>query len=370
MKNNSLDELNHDSDFANFINTTLVYAKELLKNFIWIIIPAALFAGFNLYKAIQKGKFYQCSLTFVLDEENASVSMDIAGLSSMYGLGDLSENGTSSDRIMRLFQSNSMLAVQLLKKDSLNETSLANRVLEHYNSDRFFSPLSIMDHWTGEEVLKLNALDDKFRFSKTRMDDLDLIESAILENITEFLTLKKEPVTRIEYDEDARIFTLLTRSLNQKLSIDLTNSLFQALSKYYTLNRTKKQNEIYHLNKSKTDSLKTELASAQYKLANFVDSNRNLVFAKGRLTKKKIETEIEILRVLYSEARKQLQISEYALRQVKPIFQVIDYPSRSLKALRHSKKRAVLFGGLLGAFLGMGLIVLRKAYSMAMPKQS
>jgi len=365
MNNKLSEELPHDSDFANFINRSSIYLNELRNRLLWIVLIAALFAGINLYKAIQKGKFYQCSLTFVLDEDNSNSYMDLAGLTGMYGLGEMSENGTTSDRIMKLFQSNNMLGEQLLKTDTNNTISLANRVLEYYDSSIFYSQLSFMDNWTAEEKEKINGLDENFRFNQTESENLDLVESSILESITEFLTLKKEPITRIEYDEDSRIFSLLTRSIDQNLSIDLTNSLFLALSKYYTKNRIKKHDEIYNINKSKTDSLKTELANAQYRLANFEDSNRNLVFAKGRLTQKKIETEIGILRILYAEARKQLQISEYALRQVKPIFQVIDYPSKSLRASRFSKKKAVFYGGLLGAFLGISFIVLRKAYIMA-----
>ena len=357
-----------DSDFVKFVERTKIYLDTLLKNIYWIVLASGITAGISLYLATKQGKFYQCKLTFVLDEENAGNSLDFASITGMYGLTNQSESGASSDRIMELFRSNKFLTEELLRTDSTTSKSLANRVLDNYNKGKFFSQLGFIDNWNEHEKKEIKQLEDNFQFKSNNYAELTRVEKSVLLNIIDFLTQKKEPVTRISFNEDSGIFTLLTRSKNHDLSIDLTNALYIALSKYYISNKLKKYEEIYQINKIKTDSLRQAMASVQYQLADFEDSNRNLVFSKGKLKQKRLNAELQVVQVLYSEARKQLQISEYSLRQVKPIFQIIDYPAESLMASRQSKKRAVLRGGILGAFAIIGFFLLKKVWELATSK--
>lgn len=369
MENNTSGQKSGDTDFIKFVNRSKLFITVIFKNLIWIGIIASISAGISLYIALKQDDFYQCKLTFILDEEKSNNNFDVAALTGIYAFKNENQLGTSSDRIMKLFQSNSFLKEELLKKDSIKNTSLANRVLENYDKNLFFSPLSLIDSWNEGELEQINYLDQGFKFNATFYDSLNKVEKAILTNIIDHLTMKKEPICRIKFDEDSGFFTLVTQSINHDLSIDLTNSLFRSLSKYYTENKTLKYKDINEINTTKTDSLRKDLAAIQFKLANFKDSNLELIYSKSRLKEKQLRTELEVTRVLYAEARKQLQISEYTLRQIKPIFQVIDHPAESLKRIKPSKKRALFYGFILGAFLTMGCIVLMKVVALALVEE-
>ena len=140
----------------------------------------------------------------------------------------------------------------------------------------------------------------------------------------------------------------------------MLEAIYENLSTYYIEKATEKQLHTYEAIKFKTDSIFTEIRSTEYALANFKDTNFGLRTRKDQLRAAQLEAQVKILYTMFGEAKKNQEMTEFALRDQTPVVQVIDSPIPPIEPEDGSKAKAIIIACLLGGFLGGGYIIGRK----------
>jgi hypothetical protein len=149
-------------------------------------------------------------------------------------------------------------------------------------------------------------------------------------------------------------------TVNEELTAEMLLKLYDRLSQYYIDKTVEKQKKIYDIAQFKADSIQVELSIADKALAEFEDSNRNLVWVRGELKRTKLQRKSRLLEGFYSMVVQQLEMSDFALRRKTPYVQIIDEPARPINPQGKSKSRALILGLGIGIVLSLIFIIGRK----------
>jgi uncharacterized protein involved in exopolysaccharide biosynthesis len=116
--------------------------------------------------------------------------------------------------------------------------------------------------------------------------------------------------------------------------------------------------------KSKVDSMQQVLNSKNLEYLRFQDSFRGLSLNQYEAKKIELERTIRALSLAFGEALKNLEISDFSVKNATPFFQIIDSPLAPLSpsySLIGLMKNLIL-GGFLGGFLSVAWVIGRKIF--------
>ena len=178
-----------------------------------------------------------------------------------------------------------------------------------------------------------------------------------------------DPLIGSTVDEKSGIMSISLSTVSEELTAIMLIELYNQLSKYYVDKTIEKQLKIFEIAEFKTDSIKQELLVADRRLAEFEDANRNLVWVRGELERTKLTRKSRLLEVMYGEAIKQLELSDFALRRKTPYVEIIDKPSRPIGGVGASKIKALLIAIAGGSFLALIFIIGRKIIQDALKEE-
>ena len=123
-----------------------------------------------------------------------------------------------------------------------------------------------------------------------------------------------------------------------------------------------KQTKTFKIMKEKRDSIIWALKRAEFNLADFKDRNRNLVTVKGYLEQVKLERDVMVLNSMYAEAVKQMEVTDFALKNTVPVVQIIDIPRSPIVPTSKSWKKQLVIGLAIGTFLSVALMIILKIF--------
>jgi len=205
---------------------------------------------------------------------------------------------------------------------------------------------------------------EEFRFTHSRIADFTDEENLFLRLLYEKVNGNKRiDMPRLltsSMDGESGIMTIRMQSEREEITLGVLNNIYKHLSSFFIEKSTEKQAKTYKIIKGKRDSVLNSLKIAEFQLADFKDSNRKLVTVKGYLKQLRLEREVTILNVLYAESVKQLEATDFALKNKTPVVQIIDLPQRPVIAQIDSFPRKFVFGFFFGAVLLAIYYVLRK----------
>ena len=203
-----------------------------------------------------------------------------------------------------------------------------------------------------------------FRFTHNRVDEFTNLENLFLRLLYQYImgneALGKEPRLTSSLDEDSGIMTLGMNSEYSELTLGVLNNIYHHLSQFFIEKSIEKHQRTYDITEFKRDSILTELKKSEYLLANFKDKNRNLVTVKGYLNQLKYERDVSILNIMYASSVRNLETTDFALRNMTPVVQIIDLPRSPIYPRKASWLMAFIKGGLFGSILVAIFYVFRK----------
>ena len=170
------------------------------------------------------------------------------------------------------------------------------------------------------------------------------------------------PLLDIDYGEDTGILELGIKSESPKISLHLVHSIYENLSEYYIAKTVEPQQETVDALSAKTDSIKRALVNAEIRLARHDDSNLSLFQQKDKIKRDQLSREVSILTLMYGEAIKNLETASFALQNKTPFFQIIDPPATPIGGSNKSYIIEIIKGLILGGFLAITVLILRKIY--------
>ena len=334
----------------------------------WKIIPLCIFpiALFLLYQAYSTRLTYPARITFMVTEEKGQDLGSIGGLLGSLGVGgDQSES--SLEKVLQLFRSRRIIEETFFQEVTIGgkKDRIANFLLQVYGMEELLKPYKTLGVYSKAEwINELEELGTNFYFERAEIDSFSRNERLMLKVLYTRLvgdaTVGIEPLVGSTIDEKSGIMSISLATVSEEMTYAMLLKLYEQLSQYYIDKTIEKQQKIYEIAKFKTDSINTQLQIADQRLAEFEDGNRNLVWVRGELERTKLNRKSRILEILYGEAIKQLELSDFALRRKTPYVEIIDKPSLPISSEGKSKSKALLIGIVAGTFIALIFIIGRK----------
>lgn len=340
---------------------SLDYLRAILKHWYWIVLACIIGASAFIIYSVNSQNKYWSELTFMINEdETASIGGGLSSIIGGFGLGNLGVN-FNLDKILTLASS------QRIAKDALFEFEtiegrkdlLANHLINYLDS---------MDSWGHRpfyvKPFKKESDIKDLRFAHNNQDSLSQLEQKAFTVLHRYLMGfdGERGVFRTEYGEKNGIMKLSMWLHNEEIAYHTVLNIYESLSRYYVEKNIEKQQFTYDVLKAKSDSIYTDLKSAEYQLASFSDANRNLYSTKDKVNVTRLNREVQKLSILYAEVIKNLEIADFSLQNKTPFIQLIDQPYLPLRFTRLGLLKALIFGVILGSMLSVGWIVVRKFF--------
>lgn len=343
------------------------YFYHVLGRWKLILLFVLIGIAFNLFRYFNHVPKYTATISFMINEDESSSIGGIGSLLGSFGglLGGASEYNL--DKILEISKSDRIGEKILLDKSTINGK-------EDYIANHLINSLDSLDKWIPVKWYKKPFIDYErklkqrsHRFTNDTLDYSNRIETYVFKQLTKLLfglkTDNNGGIISSSYGELTGIMKLSTSSLNQVLSIDITNSIFLELRSFYTHKSTEKQKQTYDIMKVKHDSINELLVQNERALARFQDTNRGLFKISDQVKKDQYQREVFILATALGEAKKNLEISDFALRNKTPFITVLDRPFLPLGSSRPGIVNTLIFGIILGGLLGLLFVLTKKIYS-------
>ncbi len=328
---------------------------ELWKNWYLIILFCIPILAFFLYKHFKFEKAYTAELTFMVNENEGGGGL--GGVSSVlgsFGFGGTPGGDYNLEKMLTLAKSRKIIQNVILKKVNLNGQ-------EDYFANHFINIHDLHSHWAED----INSIDlSSFLFTHDSLSIFSLEENTALKYIhSSFIGNADKginPLLNSSINELTGIMELSFKSKDEQFSIRILEELYAYLSKYYVDQAVEKQQNTYNIITAKADSLETELRSAEYSLANFLDTNRNLYARTDQVKQARLEQSVRMLGLAYAKVVEQKEIAEFSLNDQTPVVQIIDYPLSPIEPSKSSLVKNLIIACIIGGFLGAFFIISRR----------
>ena len=337
-------ELQDDISLKDILNLVKEYFVEIVKSWKLYFILPLLAAAYFFYGAYAEPIYYPASVTFQVAEESGGGGA--GGLSSIIAaFGGGRKNEGNLEKILQLFSSRRIINNTLFKKTKMKGRTdyLANHIITTYGLDELIDPFRGTVGWIDQ----IESL-DSFRFNKpvdsTSTSEEFIMNSVLYSHLTGNPNLEISPMIGSQVDEKSNIMRISMATIDEDLTLESVKVLYNQLSSYYIDNTIEKTKKIKEIAQYKRDSISTELAVAERKLAEFEDGHRNLVWVRGELEKQKLQRKARILEVMYTEVMRQLEMADFEMRRKTPYVSFIDMPVKPITPIIKSTTDAAIKG--------------------------
>lgn len=343
------------------------YFTYVKSKWVWMLIVGVIIGLLMAFKTSLEPTTYSENLTFMMDESKTG-DVNIPGLDALGGLfGGKKKN--SLGKILQLFESKRIIHNTLFDTVVINGKSdyIANHYLDLYTVAGLVKNYKGLGGLTYKQQWAKSLMNDiDFKFQDSDVDNFSPKENLYLRIIYEAVSgneaLGMDPQLTSELDEGTGIMKLSMKSEYEDLTLSILNNIYLKLSNFFIDKSIEKETKTYNLMKEKRDSVFQALTSAEYSLADFKDSNRKLVTVKGYLRQIQLERQASILGGMYSGVVRQMDATEFALKNKTPVVQVIDLPRRPISPAKPSWMSSLILGGMMGVVLTVFYFVMRKLF--------
>lgn len=329
------------------------YAREVLRLWWVVVLITVPIVGYMLWDAYKTPIKYPATLTFMLDENEGGGSLGgVSAILGQFGLRGGRGNKFNLEKMLALAKSRRIVQMALFESIKVNgqEDYIANHIIQEYDYHERWA-----EDTTGMKDFVFSH-DSISVFSRRENRILKMLHGKVIGGE------KAGGLIRFNIDEDTGIMSLTASTTHEDLSIQFSKILYNKLSDFYVNKSVERQTATFNIIKSKTDSLQTALNSVQSRLLRFQDANRGLTLLRYEAEKIRLQQEIQKLIIAYGESYKQLEIADFSLRDGTPFVQVIDWPIEPLQKNTKSIIKNILLSIIIGTFLSLFLILVKKTY--------
>lgn len=324
----------------------------------WRIISISVLLGSILgltYSAIKK-PIYTATLSFALEDDKGGGGGGLSGALGLAGsLGlDLGGGGGSiftGANLPELLKSRKMVEKTLLTPVNLNGSIISLAEMYIQNNDW-------RESWKNNSKLNnIQFLPNEGRVGLTRVHD------SILGLI--FQDLSKEMLEVGQKDKKVGIVTIEVASKNELFSKVFCEALASEVSRFYVDTKSKKARMNMIILQHQTDSIRKELNGSITGVAVANDNTFNLNPALNvrRAPSVRKQVDVQANTAILTELVKQSELSKVTLRKETPLIQIIDRPILPLVKTKFTKLNGIVFGGFLGGFLIIFVLVGKRLFS-------
>lgn len=331
------------------------FRDEVKKN-LWLVIVLGLLLGaVFFYRTYSQQPNYIAKTTFTLtnSEKSENSNAAVSGLLGQFGFGGNSGgNGLNIPRILALANTREIVEQVLFEKVEMEGTQdyIANHIIHIYD---------LQKKWG-----KNNKALENFTFSHAKLDSFSRLENSVLKKLHNVVagTENSDKFLSFSFEEIAGIFSMMFRTHSEELSLILLEKEYKVLSEYYIQKTIEPQQRRYNSIKTRHDSIVNVLRKLDYNVASYNDKSYGLIEQTSNLQGQKLKRDQQFALITYNEVKKNLEAADFALKSITPVFQPLDEAILPLPTISESTRTALFTGTLLGGFIAILFIVVRKIY--------
>lgn len=315
----------------------------------WVVGAGLLFGLISGVNAYLKPTLYNASLTFMVnDDEGGGGMAGLGAILGQFGLGGGGAGKYNYDKIMEIARSNRILQNVLLDSSTLEEKT-------DINANHIINIYELHQDWEDDTLL------NGFLFTAENVNSLSaqkVLKSLIgkLRGNPEDKSLKK--LLNIQYDEESTIMEVTCSSVNETLSINLSNSWYNYLSDFYISKSIERQQSTFQALKQKSDSIYRLLVGSESSLASNTEM-LGLVKASDFLPRSRSSRNMQMYATMYAEVIRNKETAEFLLKNETPFFQVIDLPMAPLIKSKNSPIIIFFLFCFIGGIIAVMILLLR-----------
>ena len=340
---NSENSTNIESDeisLKELINKIREWYRFLLSKWILIILFSIIggIIGFT-YAYFQKPT-YKAELTFAMEDDKSGGGGGLSsalGLASSFGI-DLGGGGAGG-----AFSGANLMA--LMKSRKIVEKTLLSPVVYKGQTisltDCYIEFNELREKWTKKPKIKNIGFPISIDRSNFTLQQDSILKSIYLDLVTNELSVGQA-------DKKISIIGVTVNSINEQFSKAFCETLASVTADYYIELKTKKAKQNVDILQKQVDSIKSKL-------------NYSMVGTWGAE-----KVNVTVSSTILGQLAANLEISKVSLRKETPLIQIIDRPILPLDKEKVSKRKSLLLGGFLAAFLTALILIFNQLYKKIM----
>jgi|GEM_PF-6270102 len=320
--------------------------KYLLRSWLWIVL-AAIIGGVIAY-ALCKSRpaLYQAQERFFINSDDSPVGGDLQNVLGAVGL-NYSDEEQKIEKIKIIARSESLLRELMLSKITCRDKQ----------------------DYVGNHLIALYDLEAEWSRQLSRMPSSRLVgdrdkDAALLATLVR--AVKRDDIDHFSYaflhDLKSGLMDVKVRSLDEDLSLEMSQGIYGALSSFYTEKVLEKPIQTLSTLTSVQDSIRSALASAEARLAAYDSRNRNVWSPTESYKRDQLSREVLISSSALGAVTENVQLAQFILQNTTPYFQVVDSSSRPLEVIKPWWVKWVPIGAFLGGFLCLMILLVRLWY--------
>jgi len=315
----------------------------------WKIVAACVIVSSIalLLNAFLTPKRFPAQLTFMVREDSKNGLGGVASLLGQFGFGSGNSGEFNLDKIAELARSRHIVQEAIFDSAIIRGKNdyLANHIIDIHN---------LRKKWSEDTLLQ------DFRFKHSDLQQFSRRENMALIVLHQKMVTDKDAFVTAGYSKQTSILNLKVAAQNEELSIALTEAIYRHLSRFYIEQSTAQSRQTVRNLEIRTDSIRSILTASERTFARTEDRTLGLLLQEDRVPQKRLNTDIQILNLMYAEAIKNLETASFLLKNTTPVFMEIDKPLGPIKPVGASKKMALVLGAGLGVLVAALWIFIRK----------
>lgn len=164
----------------------------------------------------------------------------------------------------------------------------------------------------------------------------------------------------IAVDEETGLMTLAVTAHHPLLAAQMAESFTKHLAERVRTIRTQKAREDLAFISSQFEEAGESLRIAENTLARFEDRNLNPQRAQLRTEHERLQRQVSFKSELYSDLQAQLTQAHIELQRSEPVITILEKPVPPIETSGASRVLLVIFGFILGGFVGLGLAFVKQ----------
>ena len=343
MKDNT--EYSEDISVGEIIGRIKVYFFEVLRLWWVVLIFCTIFCAYFVNKHLNTPTKFAAELKFIVEGDGGSSGM-IGGLLGQFGIKRSGKNNPY--KILEVARSNRVCKKLLVSE--LDNEKIGNKIVEYYK---------LREHWAEDNNQPM--VDYRFKDTLALGDPIErLVFKAVKGKIWGSSQNPEEALLSISFDEDKGIYLILSRTVDENLSLKLATQLFEEVKQFFENDILENQRKTLNILKSKVDSLQTLRDNKNYDIAVFEDTHRYSIDKVNSSKKLSMLQDLQAINLAYGEIVKNYEMADISLKDNQSLFMTIDYPISPLTPQPSSLVLALILGLFFGGLTSLIIIIVRK----------
>jgi uncharacterized protein involved in exopolysaccharide biosynthesis len=119
----------------------------------------------------------------------------------------------------------------------------------------------------------------------------------------------------------------------------------------------------------KIDSVETEMGKAMISGAQDIDRGSLYIRSAPKVNQVRNQLQAQILGTMHAELIKNAELQKTLMAQQEPLFEIIDRPIYPLEKNKTSRLLSLVFGGVVGVFLGVVALLGKRGFTNMMSEE-